>query len=261
MTDAHDLRRQCADRLDEAMRTRVPCTPLTEEFAISELDAYAIQQLNMERRLDGGAARIGWKVGLTSAAIQSWLGVGEPDYGTLLDDMVTADRGVADTARLLQPRAEGEIAFVMSRDLAGPGVDGAGVIAATEFILPAIEVVDSRIADWKIKWADTVADNASSGLFVMGSTPVSLRGLDLRLAGMTLRKNGEVVATGAGAACLGHPVNAVAWLANKVGQMGASLRAGDVVLSGALGPVTPVAPGDWLHVAISGVGEASCRFS
>lgn len=256
-----DLRQRCADRLERAMAERLPCSPLTDDFQLSDLDAYAIQQLNIERRLDGGAARIGWKVGLTSAAIQNWLGVNEPDYGTLLDDMVIADHGVADTGRLLQPRAEGEVAFVMAKDLSGPGVDASRVVDATEFVLPAIEVVDSRVKDWKIKWADTVADNASSGMFVLGSTPVSLRrGLDLRLAGMVLRKNGEVVATGAGAACLGHPVNAVAWLANKLGEMGVTLRAGDVVLSGALGPVTPIGRGDWLDVAISGLGETGCRF-
>lgn len=264
MSDPNDERTRreaCAQRLHDAQQTRTPCAPLTAEFDLSPHDAYAIQQINIERRLDAGAVRAGWKIGLTSHAIQSWLNVDEPDYGTILDEMIVPDRGDVDTAMLLQPRAEGEVVFVMKHDLEGPGVDGARVIAATDFVLPAIEIIDSRIADWKIQWADTVADNASSAMLVFGSTPIPLHQLDLRLAGMTLRKNGRVVSTGAGAACLGHPVNAVAWLANKLWEMGTSLRAGDVVLSGALGPVTPVAPGDALDVEISGLGSTGCRFS
>lgn len=253
--------RDAADRLWHARAQRQPCAPLSGDFELSPEDAYAIQQRNIARRLEFGAKHVGWKVGLTSDAIQEWLGVDEPDYGTLLDTMVVADGGEVDTSALLQPRAEGEVAHVLSRDLAGPGVTAAAVLAATDFLLPAIEIIDSRIADWNIQWVDTVADNASSGMFVLGSTPIRPVGVDLRLAGMKLRKNGRVVSTGAGAACLGHPVNAVAWLANKLGEMGEGLKAGDIVLSGALGPVTEIESGDYLTADIAHLGSTGCRFS
>lgn len=257
--DQTQIRDTCAERLRNAQAARKPCAPLTDEFELGVDDAYAVQQINIDRRVAAGARRVGWKVGLTSDAIQRWLDVDEPDFGALLDDMAVADGGDAETARLLQPRAEGELAFVLGHDLDGAAT-AAQVLAATAFVLPAIEIIDSRVADWKIKWGDTVADNASSGMFVLGSTPVDLRGINLRLAGMVLRKNGAIVSAGAGAACLGHPVNAVAWLAQMLGRMGDQLRAGDVVLSGALGPVTPVEQGDWLELSIAHVGEVTCRF-
>ncbi|MFU8802187.1 MAG: 2-keto-4-pentenoate hydratase [Bradymonadaceae bacterium] len=229
-------------------------------------DAYAIQEINIARRrssrgLHGKLANpVGRKIGLTSKAIQSWLNVHEPDFGVLLDDMLIPDGESADVSNLLQPRAEGEIAFVLGRDLGGPGVTGAEVIAATDFLLPAIEIIDSRIEDWKITYEDTIADNASSGMFVLGNQPVSLRNTELRLCGMVLRKNGAVVSTGAGAACLGHPINAVVWLANKLAEFGEKLEAGDIVLSGALGPVTPVEAGDHLEAEIRGVGRVTVGF-
>jgi 2-oxopent-4-enoate/cis-2-oxohex-4-enoate hydratase len=167
---------------------------------------------------------------------------------------------VADTSLLLQPRIEGEIAFVLGRDLLGPGLTAADVLRATDFLLPALEIIDSRIADWKITYPDTIADNASSGLFVTGSVPVSARGVDLELCGMALRKNGVVSSVGVGAACLDHPVNAVVWLANKLGELEEPLRAGSVVLSGALGPVLPVAKGDAFELEIAHVGRCSVRF-
>ncbi len=256
-----DTIRDAANRLWKAQASKTPCAPLSEDFEVSPEDAYVIQKRNIARRVEFGANQVGWKVGLTSDAIQDWLGVDEPDYGTLLDVMAVPDGGTVETSELLQPRAEGEIAHVLGRDLSGPGVTAAAVLAATDFLLPAIEIIDSRVADWKIQWVDTVADNASSGMFVMGSTPIDPRGIDLRLAGMTLRKNGRVVSTGAGAACLGHPVNAVAWLANKLGEVGEGLKAGDVVLSGALGPVTEIESGDYLDVEIAHLGNTGCRFS
>lgn len=257
--ESNETIQDCADRLWSAQVDRAPCAPLTDDLEIGPALAYAIQQHNIERRIAAGARRVGWKVGLTSDAIQSWLNVDEPDFGSLLDDMAVDDGGLADTARLLQPRAEGEVAFVLDRDLRGQ-VTSAEVLAATAFLLPAVEIIDSRVADWKIKWGDTVADNASSGMFVLGSTPVPVDEVDLRLCGMSLRKNGSIVSTGAGAACLGHPVNAVVWLARILGEMGQKLCAGDVVLSGALGPVTPVQSGDWLELDIDGLGTTSCRF-
>jgi len=257
----------CALQLWTAQQTRVPCAPLTRENPdLTVADAYAIQSVNVARRMNESgllgarALHVGHKIGLTSLAVQQWLGVDEPDFGVLLDDMVIAEGATARTEALLQPRAEGEIAFVLSRDLAGPGVTGADVVRATEFVLPSIEVVDSRVADWAVKYVDTVADNASSGMFVLGTRPTRLRDVDLPLVGMTLRVNGRVVSTGAGAACLGNPVSAVAWLANKFGEFGRVLRAGEVILSGALGPVAPVKAGDHVEVSIGRLGGTWARF-
>jgi 2-oxopent-4-enoate hydratase len=248
-----------ADRLWHAQVNREPCAPLTEDNDLSVVAAYAIQQHNIDRHVAAGARIVGYKVGLTSHAIQDWLGVSQPDFGTLLDTMEVGDGGVVDLSQLLQPRAEGEVAFVLGRDLKGPGVGTAQVIAATRAVLPAIEIIASRIADWKITFEDTVADNASSGMFVLGSRPVPLEQLRLRTAGLALRKNGRVVSTGAGAACLDNPINAVAWLANQLAELGHYLPAGSVVLSGALGPVTELAPGDALQADIAGLGTVRFR--
>lgn len=256
--------------LRRAYADRAPCGPLTdEEPGLTVEDAYAIQRINVVERMRAGlhgrpTRLVGHKIGITSKAVQDWLKVKEPDFGCLLDDMVVDDGGEADTSLLLQPRVEGEIAFVLGRALKGPGVTAADVIRATEFVLPCVEVVDSRVRDWKIQYVDTVADNASSGLFLLGTRPTSLTGLDLPLLGMALRKNGQVVSTGAGVACLGNPVNAVAWLANKLAELspdGPGLKEGSVVLSGALGPVSPVEKGDVIEVEIARLGQASMRFA
>lgn len=258
-----------AQRLRQAQASGDPCAPLRQDGGpedLSPADAYAIQQTNIEARLnrglDGRPSRIvGRKVGLTSRAVQQWLKVDQPDFGTLLSDMEVPEGGLAPTARLLQPRAEGEIAFVLGAPLRGPGVSTRDVLQATAFLLPAIEIIDSRVADWAITFEDTVADNASSGLFVLGTTPVHPEEIpDLRLVGCALRKNGRVVSTGAGAACLDHPAHAVAWLANMLATFDTGLDAGDVVLSGALGPVTPVEPGDEVRVDISRLGSVRVRF-
>lgn len=254
-----------AARLADAQKSGTPCPPLTTDYPdISVEDAYAIQELNINARLegnDGQAPRVvGRKIGITSEAIQSWLGVDEPDFGTLLSDMMVLDSTAVDISRLLQPRCETEVAFVLDTKLQGPGVTAADVMRATRYVLPAIEIIDSRIADWKIKYEDTIADNASSGLFVLGNDPVRPERVELRLAGMSMRKNGQVVSTGAGAACLGHPVNAVVWLANKLGEFGTGLEPGDIVLSGALGPVTEVEAGDRVSAEINGLGSVRVRF-
>ncbi len=256
-----------AAQLWDAQVSRTPCPPLTQGTpSLTTADAYAIQTINVQRRikergLNGGTARhIGHKIGLTSRAVQQWLGVDEPDFGVLLDDMVIGDGELANTAELLQPRAEGEIAFVLERDLSGPGITAADVISATAYVLPSIEVVDSRVADWKVKYEDTVADNASSGMFVLGTQPTMLKDVDLTMVGMALSKNGRVCSTGAGAACLSNPINAVVWLANKFGEFGKTLSAGEVILSGALGPVVPVKAGDHLEVRIAHLGHATARF-
>ncbi len=253
-------RAELARRLWQAEHFRTPCAPLTDDEAeLSAEDAYAIQSVNLDRHVAGGARVVGRKVGLTSDAIQSWLGVDQPDFGGLLDTMEIPSGGELRAAALLQPRAEGEIAFVLADDLMGPGITVADVLAATDFLLPAIEVIDSRVADWKIQFADTVADNASSGRFVLGTTPVGPDEIDLSLVGMALRKNGRVVSTGTGAACLGHPVHAVAWLANTLGELGTPLLAGEIVLSGALGPATPIEAGDALELRIARLGRCSFR--
>lgn len=251
-----------AETLRVAQETRTPCAPLSASAPdLSVSDAYGIQRINIRKRQrEGGAQLVGHKIGLTSHAVQEWLNVDQPDFGVLLDDMLVPNGGAVDPGRLLQPRAEAEIAFVLGEDLQGPGVTTADVINATAYVLPAIEIIGSRIAEWKITYEDTIADNASSGLFVLGTTPRTLEGLDLALAGMKLSKNGRVVSTGAGAACLDHPLHAVQWLANTFGRLGTTLRAGEVILSGALGPVTDVAAGDVLHAEISGLGDVHVRF-
>jgi 2-oxopent-4-enoate/cis-2-oxohex-4-enoate hydratase len=187
--------------------------------------------------------------------------VKQPDFGMLLTDMIYNDGDVIPMSRLIQPRAEGEIAFLMKHDVTGPGVTMADVLAATEAVMPCFEIVDSRIQDWKIKIQDTVADNASSGVFVLGGAARDPRRLDLALCGMVLEKNGDVVATGAGAAALGHPANAVAWLANTLGELGISLKAGEIVLSGSLATLIPIAAGDHLSMTIGGLGSCSIRFA
>ncbi len=256
-----------AERLWNAQMSGQPCRALTETNPdITVADAYTIQRINLDRRMNerglfGPKARlVGQKIGITSVAVQNWLGVAEPDFGGLLDDMAVPDAGTADIGKLLQPRVEGEIAFVLNKCLVGPGITAAHVVAATECILPAIEIIDSRIADWKFQIQDTIADNASSGMFVLGTQPMKLTGCNLRTLGMTLRKNGVVVSSGAGAACLGNPVNAVVWLANKLGELGTQLNSGQVLLSGALGPVSPVVAGDVVSVAIGRMGEVTVGF-
>jgi 2-oxopent-4-enoate/cis-2-oxohex-4-enoate hydratase len=189
------------------------------------------------------------------------LGVYQPDFGMLTDAMVYNEGEAISAATLIQPKAEGEIAFVLKRDLRGPGVGVADVLAATECVMPCFEIVDSRIRDWKITITDTVADNASCGVFVLGDRAVSPLKLDLYACGMVLEKNGEVVHTGAGAAALGSPLNAVAWLANTLGALGIPLKAGEVILSGALAAMVPAVRGDHFRVSIGGLGACSVRFA
>ncbi len=253
---------RCGDALYEAWVARCAMEPLTNRHpALSIEDAYRIQQRMVERRLANGERVIGKKIGVTSQAVMTMLGVGQPDFGYMLDGMIHGDGAAIDTATLIQPKAEGEIAFVLKRDLMGPGISAADVLSATEGVIACFEIVDSRIRDWKIRIQDTVADNASCGVFVLGDRMVDPRGLDLRTCGMVLEKNGEVVVTGAGAATMNSPVNAVVWLANTLGRLGIALKAGEVILSGALGAMVPVKAGDNLRVAIGGIGGCSVRFT
>ncbi|HLQ26320.1 MAG TPA: 2-oxopent-4-enoate hydratase [Acidiferrobacterales bacterium] len=249
------------DELYQALRQVKPVEPLlAREPGITIEDAYQIQLRMIARRLEDGERIIGKKIGLTSKSVQTMLGVDQPDFGHLTSAMVYGDGAAVPVSGLLQPKAEGEIAFILKHDLAGPGITNADVLRATEAVMPCFEIVDSRIRDWKIKIQDTVADNASSGLFVLGDRAVDPRKLDLSLCGMVFEKNGEVMHTGAGAAALGSPVNCVAWLANTLGRLGISLKAGEVILSGALAPLVPAVPGDNMRVSIGGIGSASVLF-
>ena len=252
---------QLGDELFEALRACRVIAPLTERHAdITIDDAYRIQQRLMARRRAAGERVIGKKIGVTSQAVMNMLGVFQPDFGYLTDAMVYNEGEAIPAATLIQPKAEGEIAFVLKKTLKGPGVTAADVLAATEGVMACFEIVDSRIKDWKIKIQDTVADNASCGAFVLGDRLVDPRGVDLDTCGMVLEKNGEIVATGAGAAALGAPANAVAWLANTLGRLDIALEAGEVVLSGSLAIMVPVKAGDSLRVTIGGIGGCSVRF-
>ena len=252
---------QLGDRLYDALVARQPVAPLTATHPDMTIeDAYHVQQRFMGRRLAAGERVIGKKIGVTSKAVMNMLGVHQPDFGYLLDGMVYNEGQSIEMDSLIQPKAEGEIAFLLKKDLQGPGVTVADVLAATEGVMACFEIVDSRIQDWKIKIQDTVADNASCGVFVLGDKLVDIGGLDLALCGMVLEKNGEIVVTGAGAATMAHPVNAMVWLANMLGSLGIALKAGDIVLSGAMGAMVPVVKGDSLRMAIGGIGGCSVRF-
>jgi 2-oxopent-4-enoate/cis-2-oxohex-4-enoate hydratase len=249
------------DELYQAMVARTVVEPLTTRHPeITMEEAYRVQERMLSRRLQAGERVVGKKIGVTSAAVMSMLDVYQPDFGYLLDGMICSTGEAVDCSTLIQPKAEGEIAFVLKRDLMGPGVSNADVLSATECVMPCFEIVDSRIRDWKIKIQDTVADNASCGVFVLGDCAVGPRKIDLSTCGMVFEKNGEIIGTGAGAAALGSPVNAVAWLANTLGRLGIGLKAGEVILSGALAAMAPAKAGDNFRVSFSGLGSCSLRF-
>jgi len=247
--------------LAQARATRNTCGRISEGFDIHSLqDAYAVQELNTLAALAAGRRLSGRKIGLTSLSVQQQLGVDQPDFGMLFADMECRDGDAIDSQRLIQPKAEGEIAFVLGRDLPHADTTLGELLRAVDHVLPALEIVDSAITDWKITLVDTVADNASSGLYVLGKTPMSLSGLDLALEGMLLEKNGTQAAIGLGAACMGNPLDACLWLARTMAQAGRPLQAGDVLLSGALGPMVPVLAGDSLRLRLTQLGEVSCHF-
>lgn len=254
--------RVIAGRLLEAEVSRVPIPPLTEQYPdLTPADAYQIQLALIERKRADGARVVGRKIGLTSRAMQRMLDVDQPDYGHLLDSMAVPDGALVERARLIQPKAEPEIAFVMDADLSGPRVTATQVLSATRWVMPAIEIIDSRIESWRIKLCDTIADNASSAMYAVGGRPTPVDGLDLRLIGMVLEKNGEVVSTGAGAAILGHPLHAVVWLINKLAEFGTGVHEGDVILPGALTAATDVAAGDTVTANFDRLGTVSVRFA
>ena len=249
-------------QLTEARARRRPGPPVRGLLPEGDIDAaYAVQAAWVEDSTAAGARVVGRKIGLTNPAVRAQLGVDQPDFGVLLDRMQSPDGGSVDITRTLQPRIEAEIAFVLGQDLAAATIGEAEAAAATAFVVAALEVVDSRIADWDIGIVDTVADNASSGLFVLGTQHRGLDSLDLAGCTMTMWRGRDVVSEGTGAACMGNPLAAVAWLARTAHHYGRPLRAGEVVLSGALGPMVPVAPGDAFRADISGLGEVSAAFT
>lgn len=221
--------------------------------------AYAVQEINTRFWENQGRRIVGRKAGLTAKAVQAQLGVDQPDFGVLFDDMRLADGETLSPAKCLQPKAEAEIAFVLAADLPSPDTTPEQVAAAVASVHAAIEIVDSRIADWKITFADTVADNGSSAYFVLADQGLPLAGLDLEGAVMEMSFNGETVSTGIGSAALGNPLNAAAWLAQTLAQRGEPLKAGDVLMAGALGPMVALKPGTKVQAKIAGIGE--CTFT
>jgi len=254
---------KAADLLAEATRTGVPCPPVRDLFedGADLRTAYAVQQLNVRRGSDAGRRIVGRKIGLTSVAVQRQLGVDQPDFGALFADMYVPDGGTVPAGRLLRPKVEAEVALVLGRDLPHPESTVVDVLRAVDFALPALEIVDSRVRDWDISLLDTVADNASCGLYVLGATPVPLTAVDLRAVTMTMTRNGGTVSEGTGADCLGSPLNAAVWLASALAERGDPLRAGDLVLTGALGPMTPAVAGDVFEARISGLGSVRAAFA
>lgn len=250
-----------ARRLVDAAADHQVCDPVRELVPEGDVsDGYAVQQLVIAMSQHSGRRQVGRKIGLTSPAVQAQMGVDQPDFGVLFADMAHGDDQPVVHAELLQPRVEAEIAFVLADDLPDRPVIMSDVLRATGFVVAAIEVVDSRIRDWDISIFDTVADNASSGRFVLGGAPRRLDDIDLRVCRMQLSCDGEELSSGGGEACLGHPANAVVWLANAVAERGAPLRAGEVILSGALGPLVPAEAGKVYEARIDGLGSVRARF-
>ena len=247
---------EAANRLWTAASTQRPCRPVREVIGSDDIAlAYAVQEFNVGRRLEAGARAVGRKIGMTSVAVQKQLGYDQPNYGILFGDREVANGGEAPASRLMQPRAEAEIAFVLGRDLDGDEPTIADVMRSVDYAVSAIEIVDSRIAGWDIRITDSIADNASCGMFVLGTRPRRIVDLDLALCGMVARLNGRVASVGVGSASLGNPLLATLWLARTVALAGQELIAGDILLSGALGPLVPLSDGDLFEAEIEGLGS------
>lgn len=261
MTTDPALLRQAADLLWEAERTLHPIAPVRDLLGTAtDIDVgYAVQELNHRRWLDAGRRVSGRKIGVTSKAVQQQIGVDRPDFGTLYADTEYGDGTEIPASRLIQPRAEAEVALVIGRELDRAPHGFAEVVRAVEFALPAIEVVDSRIADWQISIVDTVADNASCGLYVVGSRPVPLSAFDVRTVPMSMTIDGVEVSTGVGAACLGNPIAAARWLADTLCERGIPLQPGDVLMTGALGPMQAIANGDLVVARFGDLGMVTTR--
>lgn len=254
--------REAAAQLLLAYEKGEPISPLIESFPEATVtDAYRIQQEQVRAWVEGGDVIKGHKVGLASKAMQQQMGVDQPDYGHLLAGMFHLEHQPISARSFLQPRIEPEIAFVLGRPLRGPGVTVADAIRAVDFVVPALEIVASRITDWKISIVDTIADNASSGGVVLGSKPTALSDVDLRLVGCTLQIGADLVATGAGAAVLGSPINALVWLANTIGPLGIDLEPGHVVLPGSMTRAYPVKAGDTVFADMGQLGSVTAVFA
>ncbi len=253
---------KAADILATALRNREVCDPvrpLLEPHGLA--GAYAVQRMLEADAISLGELVVGRKIGLTSPAVQTQLAVDQPDFGFLTDAMEYGDGEEVPVYRLIQPRVEAEIAFLLKQDLDNEALSLGAIMNAIAYAVPAIEIVDSRVRDWKISIYDTIADNASAGLFVLGGTARKIENLDLRLCGMSLEHRGEPVSMGCGAACLGNPLNAVLWLARTMLKHGEPLKAGQIILSGALGAMVPVIAGDSYTARISGLGSVTANFS
>lgn len=252
---------QAAERLWQAHSSSQPCAPVRDLIGATDVAAaYAVQQINTERWINQGRRLVGRKIGLTSKAVQKQLGVDQPDFGMLFADMCVADGEAIDISRIIQPKIEAEIALVIERPLTHAKHTVADIINATAYALPALEIVGSRVANWDIRLTDTIADNASSGLFVLGSRPVRLDAFDIVNCGMLMERRGDQVSIGAGAACLGNPLHAAVWLADVMASVGNPLQAGDIIMTGALGPMVVAAAGDVFEARIEGLGQVSASF-
>lgn len=253
--------KKAAAQLLEAEQTKVPIAPLTELYPeINEDDAYAIQLEVIQQKVSAGAKIVGKKIGLTSKAMQNLVGVDEPDYGHILDNMLFMQGDTISLDKYIEPKVEFELGFILNKDLDGPDVTVIDVIQATDYIVPAFEIIDSRIEDWKIKYEDTVADNGSSAGALISTQFSKIDGIDLGNIGMTVHKNGEFFDTGSTGAILGNPLNCVVWLANSLLKYGVKLKAGELILAGAVTAATPVEPGDSFTMLFDHLGQTTIKF-
>lgn len=251
-----------AEQLRNAHENRQPCPPLRDVIGLEDLEtAYAIQAINNQKKIDKGARIVGRKIGLTSKAVQVQLGVDQPDFGILLNTMEVLNNNSISISEMMQPKVEAEIAFVLGRDLPAHEMTAHELISAIDYALASIEIVGSRIENWNIKITDTIADNASASHFVVGHKPVKLHDLDLINCQMRMTKNDKIVSEGTGAACLGSPLNATLWLVNTMAKLGTPLKAGEVILSGALGPMASVEAGDIFEASFTGLGIVRVGFT
>jgi 2-keto-4-pentenoate hydratase len=253
--------KKLAERLREAAEKGVPTDPIRNEIAEGDIAAaYAIQSINTQHWVKSGRRLVGRKIGLTAKAVQKQLGVDQPDYGMLYADTMMCDGEEVALSRVMQPKVEAEVALVLEKDIDQPDVTMPELMSAVAYALPAIEIVGSRIKSWDIKITDTIADNASCGLFVLGNQARKLDSIDLRMCGMVMERRGDQISLGAGVACLGNPLNAALWLARTMVAADAPLRAGEVLMTGALGPMATVAAGDVIDVRIAGLGSVRTAF-